>query len=49
MKMAIVGENYQLGGKSGTGIFIAHTSELIGFVEGVKDLNLGSNDFSFVS
>lgn len=42
-------ENYQLGGKSGTGIFIAHTSELIGFVEGVKDLNLGSNDFSFVS
>lgn len=42
-------ENDRLGGKSGTGIFLAHTSELIGFVEGVKDLNLGSNDFSFVS
>jgi Ca2+-binding RTX toxin-like protein len=42
-------ENYSLGGTSGTSIFLAGNSELIGFVEGVTGLNLASNDFSFVS
>jgi Ca2+-binding RTX toxin-like protein len=39
-----------LGGGSGTGIFLDPngTNELIGFVEGVTNLSLASNDFVFV-
>lgn len=42
-------ENYYLGGKEGTAIFLRNNSELIGFVENVDNLNLAnSSDFSFV-
>jgi hypothetical protein len=41
-------ETYSLGGKSGTSIFLKDNHELIGFVEGVTNLSLASNDFSFV-
>lgn len=40
-------KTYSLGGKSGTSIFVKDTYELIGFVEGVTNLNLASNDFNF--
>ncbi|MEA5578700.1 hypothetical protein [Anabaena sp. UHCC 0451] len=41
--------NYSLGNKEGTAIFLRNTTELIGFVENVTNLNLVTNDFSFVS
>jgi hypothetical protein len=42
-------EKYSLGGNNGTSIFLACTSELIGFIEGVTELSLASHNFSFVS
>ena len=42
-------ENYSVGDRTGTGIFLNNTvDELIGLVQGATDLNLSSNDFSFV-
>ena len=42
-------ENYSVGDRTGTGIFLNNTvDELIGLVQGATDLNLNSNDFSFV-
>lgn len=42
-------ENYSLGGKEGTAIFLRNSSELIAFVENVDNLNLAdSSHFNFV-
>ena len=42
-------DNYSVGDRTGTGIFLNNTvDELIGLVQGATDLNLSSNDFSFV-
>ncbi|BAZ85506.1 hypothetical protein NIES806_17090 [Dolichospermum compactum NIES-806] len=39
---------YTLGSNNGTAIFLHGTHELIGFVQGVTDISLTSNDFSYV-